>query len=199
MKVSFTLSNWFSVLKEGKKIYNLSELQRLSGLSSPALRRAVQRLREKKILFQLGKGLFANSFALPSLEEIPGFLYPPCYVSAESALFMHGIMEQAPHVLTCVTTNKTKTFETDLGEIQYLHVKNSLFFGYEITDQFPLASPEKAALDYVYIQRKNGVRPTLDEWNWENLDMHKLADLMTVFPRTVQNHIQEYSSQPDEI
>jgi predicted transcriptional regulator of viral defense system len=193
MKGSFTLSDWFSVLKGGKKIYHFSEMQRLSGLSSPALRRAAQRLREKKILFQLGKGLFANSFVLPSLEELPSFLYPPCYISLESALFMHGIMDQTPHVLTCVTTNKTKTFATDLGEIQYLHVKKGLFFGYEITDQIPLASPEKAALDYVYIQRKNGFRPALDEWNWGDLDLEKLEDSMTAYPQSVQNHIRKFS------
>jgi predicted transcriptional regulator of viral defense system len=192
MKGSFTLSNWFSVLKGGKKIYHFSELLRLSGLSKPALRRAVQRMRQKKILLLLGKGLFANSFALPNLEEITGFLYPPSYISLESALFMHGVMDQAPYVLSCVTTNKTKTFETDLGEIHYLHIKKDLFFGYEIVKQVPLAFPEKAALDFVYIQRKNGFQPVLNEWNWENLDKSKLEDFMTVFPKSVQNHIQKY-------
>lgn len=192
MRGSFTLSDWFSVLKGGKKIYHFSELLRLSGLSSPALRRAVQRMRQKKILFGLGKGLFANSFALPIPEEITGFLYPPSYISLESALFMHGVMDQAPYVLSCITTNKTKMFETDLGEIHYLHIKKDLFFGYEIANQVPLASPEKAALDFVYIQRKNGFQPALDEWNWENLDRSKLKDFMTVFPKSVQNHIEKY-------
>lgn len=192
MKKSFTLSDWVSVLKDGKKIFHFSELQRLSGLSGPALRRAVQRLRKKNILFRLGKGLFANSFSLPNLEEVAGFLYPPSCVSLESALFMHGVMDQAPYVLTCVTTNKTKTFVTDLGEVHYLHIKKNLFFGFEIADLIPLALPEKAALDYVYLQRKNGLRPALDEWNWENLDTKKLEEFMTDFPASVQNHIRKY-------
>jgi len=192
MRKSFTLSDWFFILKGGKKIYHFTELLRLSGLSKPALRRAVQRMRQKKILLLLGKGLFANSFALPNLEEITGFLYPPSYISLESALFMHGVMDQAPYMLSCVTTNKTKTFGTDLGEINYLHIKRELFFGYEIANQVPLAFPEKAALDFIYIQRKNGFQPALDEWNWENLDNSKLEGFMTAFPKSVQNHIQKY-------
>ncbi len=192
MRESFTLSDWFSVLKGGKKIYHFSELLRISRLSNSALRRAVQRMQQKKILFRLGKGLFANSFALPNLEEITGFLYPPSYISMESALFMHGILDQAPYILSCVTTNKTKTFKTDIGEIHYLHIKKELFFGYGVANRIPLAHPEKAALDFVYIQRKNRFKPSLNEWNWENLDNDKLEDLMTVFPKSVQNHIQKY-------
>jgi hypothetical protein len=192
MRESFTLSDWLYVLKGGKKIYHFSELLRISGLSGPALRRAVQRMRQKKILFRLGKGLFANTFALPNLEEVTGFLYPPSYISLESALFMHGVMDQAPYILSCVTTNKTKPFETDLGEIHYVHIKKDLFFGYEIANQMPLAFPEKAALDFIYIQRKNGFKPALDEWNWENLHKNKLEEFMTFFPKSVQNHLNKY-------
>ncbi|MBD3413470.1 MAG: hypothetical protein GF421_03440 [Candidatus Aminicenantes bacterium] len=119
--------------------------------------------------------------------------YPPSYISLESALFMHGISEQTPQVLTCISTNKTKTFHTDMGEIAYYHVKKELFFGYEFSDQFFLASPEKAALDYVYIQRKNGQTPSMDEWNWENLDEEKISLTAERYPKTVQNQIEKES------
>jgi len=193
MKESFTLSDWLSILKEGKKIYSFSELLRVSRLTIPALHRAIQRMRQKKILYKLGKGLFANFFAMPRLEEVTGYLYPPCYLSLESALFMHGIMDQAPHVLTCVTTNKTKRFNTDLGEIHYAHIKKELFFGYSIEDRVPLADPEKAALDFIYIQRQNGFQPPLDEWNWENMDYRKLEAFWLAYPQSVKRHVQKFS------
>lgn len=192
MKESFTLSDWLSVLKGGKKIYSFSELLRVSGLTIPALHRAIQRMRQKKILYKLGKGFFANSFATPRLEEVIGYLYPPCYLSLESALFMHGIMEQTPHVLTCVTTNKTKRFNTDLGEIHYAHIKKGLFFGYSIEDRVPLADPEKAALDFIYIQRQNGFQPPLDEWNWENMDERKLEAFWPAYPQSVKRYVQKF-------
>jgi hypothetical protein len=140
----------------------------------------------------LSKELYANPFAAPNLEEVASVLYPPSYVSLESALFMHGISEQAPHLLTCVSTNKTKTFRTDSGEIAYFHLKRELFFGYDITDRIPLAWPEKAALDFVYIQRQNGLKPSLDEWNWDSLNVDKMNSLARSYPETVKKHIKEF-------
>jgi predicted transcriptional regulator of viral defense system len=192
MKKAFTQSNWIEVLRKGKSIYNFAEFMRISMLPVPSLRRAIQRLLKKRLLLKLSKELYANPLAAPSLEEVASVLYPPTYISLESALFMHGISEQAPHLLTCVSTNKTKTFRTDLGEIAYFHLKRELFFGYDITDRVPLAWPEKAALDFVYIQRQNGLTPSLDEWNWESLNVDKMNSLAKSYPETVKTHIKEF-------
>jgi len=192
MKRVFTQTDWTEVLRKGKSIYNLAELVRISRLPIASVRRAIQRLLGKGMLLRLGKELYANPFAAPSLEEVAGVLYPPSYISLESALFMHGISEQAPHILTCVSINKTKTFHTALGEIAYLHVKRELFFGYDITDRVPLAWPEKATLDFVYIQRMNGLTPSLDEWNLRNLDVDKMYSLAKAYPKTVRNHIKKF-------
>ncbi len=190
----FTQMQWIEFLRRGKSIYNLAELMRLTGLSEPSLRRALHRLTQKGLLHKLGKGSYANSFASPSLEEVAGILYPPSYISVESALFLHGISEQTPHLVTCVSTNKTKTFHTALGEIVYFQIKKELFFGYEINDRIPLAWPEKAALDFIYLQRQNGLKPSLDEWNWENLNIEKLNSLFAPYPKTVPNYVRGHVS-----
>lgn len=192
MKKAFTQTDWIEVLRQGKSIYNFAELMRISRLPVTSVRRVIHRLLRKGLLLKLSKGLFANPFVSPSLEEVSGVLYPPCYISLESALFMHGVSVQTTHMLTCVTTNKTKTFRTALGEIAYSHVKKELFFGYDISDRLPLAWPEKAALDFIYIQRKNGLVPSLDEWNWENLDIDRMNSLAAVYPKTVKNYIKKF-------
>ncbi len=162
---------------------------RLSGLSVSSLHRALHRLTKKGLLIKLGKGLYANSFVSPSLEEVAGILYPPSYISLESALFLHGILERTPHLVTCVTLNKTKTFRTALGEIAYFHIKSELFFGYQINDRLPIACPEKAALDFIYLQRQNGLEPSLDEWNWENLNLDKISSFLMAYPKTIQKYV----------
>ena len=194
MKKSFTLPDWIAHLKSGKDIYHSKELERLSGLSKEALHRALQRMRKNKIIFKIGKGLYANSFHVPQLEQIGGYLYSPSYISLESALFHHGVIEQAPFVLTCVTTNKTKRFHTDLGEIHYSHLKQKHFFGYTFEGQFPLASPEKAAIDYVYLQLKAGNKPPLDEWNWENLETGIIEDIWKEYPKSVKTYFSKFAA-----
>lgn len=186
MKKAFTQADWIKDLREGKSVYDYAELRRLSGLSDLALRKAIQRLLKKKLLLRLRPKLYLNSFKLLSLEEVASLLYPPAYISLESALFIQGIIEQAPHLLTCVSTNKTKIFKTDLGEIAYFHLKKDLFFGYEIRKGIALAWPEKAALDYIYLQLQNGLKPSLDEWNWQNLNIEKFYFLSEPYPQTVR-------------
>lgn len=139
---------------------------------------------------KLGRGFYANSFSPPSLEEVAGLLYPPSYISSEYALFMHGVMDQAPYVVTCVTLNKTKTFDTDLGRISYFHIKPELFFGYSVQDGIILAEPEKALLDLVYLARKRGLEPTLDELNWEHVRSDRLRCLLGFYPKAVRRNVE---------
>lgn len=183
---------WIELLRGGKSIYNFAELLRLTGLSATSLRRAIYRLTSREALFKLGKGLYANSFHSPSLEEAAAVLYPPSYVSLESALFMHGVVEQVPYRVTCVSANKTKSFQTALGAVHYSHIKKELFWGYEFKDGIPLALPEKAALDFVYIQRQNGLNPSLDEWNWQYLELEKVFSLAGSYPKVVDMHLRKF-------
>lgn len=189
---AFTLEKWVSLLRRGKSVYAFAELLRLTDLSNAAMRRALTRLCESELMISLGKGYYANGLQMPALEEIASVLYAPAYISLETALFMHGIVDQAPHLLTCVTINKTKIFRTGLGEIQYYHLKPELFFGYQINDALPLAEAEKAALDFVYLQRQNGLHPSLDEWNWEHLDLAKLRTYLEKFPHSVARHVAQF-------
>ena len=185
---AFRQQDWVAALRAGKALYRLGELARLAGHSEQAARRATHRLVQRRWLARVGKGLYANMLrpeGPPTVEDAVAVLYPPACISLSSALFAHGILDQAPHVLACVTTNKTKRFHTGLGEIRYQQIKAPLFFGYALEQGIPWARPEKAALDLVYLELRNGRRPVLDEWNWEGLDLALLRDWAARYPRTV--------------
>jgi predicted transcriptional regulator of viral defense system len=191
----FTQARWTQLLRREKGVFSTVELERMTGLSAGALRKAIRRQTELGMLLRLRKGLYANGLRAPRVEEVASIIYPPAYISCESALFMHGVVDQAPYVLTCITTNKTRTLHTDLGEIAYFHVKKELFFGYQVMDRTFVALPEKAALDYVYLQRQNGFAPALDEWNWEHLRADKLAAMLPAYPKTVARHLMEFAPE----
>jgi predicted transcriptional regulator of viral defense system len=189
---TFRQRDWVAALRSGKAIYRLAELARLAGHSEPAARQAARRLVERGWLAPLGKALYANLLrpeGPPTVEEAAAVLYPPCYISLVSALFAHGIAEQAPHVLTCVSTNKTKRFATGLGEIHYHQIKPDLFFGYTLTRGVPRAQPEKAVLDHLYLELRHGRRPALDEWNLEELDLDRLRTWARRYPSTVRRSL----------
>jgi predicted transcriptional regulator of viral defense system len=185
---TFRQRDWVDALRSGKGVYRLAELARLAGHSEPSARQAARRLVERGWLARLGKSLWANLLrpeGPPTVEEVAAVLYPPSYVSLASALFEHGIAEQAPHVLTCVTTNKTKRFRTGLGEIHYHQILPALFFGYSLTRGVARAHAEKAILDTLYLELRAGRSPAVDEWNWEELDLDRLRSWAQRYPSTV--------------
>lgn len=191
MKKYFTLDDWITILqkvgKEGGKILTSSTLQAATGLSLAAIKKATQRLSERRYFIKLADKFYANKFALPSLEEVAMVLGRSCYISFESALEKHGIISQMPLVLTCATTRKTRSISTTLGEIFFHHIQPRLFSDYFNEEGVLWATPEKALLDYIYINLKvkKGVM-ALDEFNPDKLNKTRLKKLLQKYPKTVK-------------
>ena len=112
---------------------------------------------KKGHLLRLKNGVYAFSRERDRLkgEGIASLLYPPSYLSLESALAWYGFIPEIVYAYTSVTARITRTFENAFGRFIYRHVKSDLFWGYrEIkAEQGPylLAEPEKALLDYFYL------------------------------------------------
>jgi len=111
-----------------------------------------------------------------SNENIPwltaNLIYKPSYISMDSALSFYNLIPEAIYTTTSITTKKTNNFRTPLGNYSYKHVKAEIFsFGqtlinFDTTPVHPvagkinngrkilLAEPEKAILDFFYINSK---------------------------------------------
>ena len=90
-----------------------------------------------------------------SLFFIANRIYSPSYISLETALSYYGFIPEAVFAVTAVSTRKTKTFSTSYGEMIYKHIHPRYFFGYDLVEfegfRFKIASPEKAILDFLYL------------------------------------------------
>jgi len=112
---------------------------------------------KKGYLVRLKNGIYAFSREKKKLrgEDISFLLCQPSYLSLESALAWYGFIPEIVYAYTSVTARVTRTFENAWGRFIYRHVKSELFWGYiEMkTDHGPylLAEPEKALLDYLYL------------------------------------------------
>lgn len=108
----------------------------------------------------------------------------PSYVSLLSALSYHGIVPELVVTTTSATTARPECFSTTAGQCIYQHVKQELFWGYELVklaggDEAFMATPEKALLDVVHLQSSpnaSRVRRGLRLQNLERLDAARLRD-----------------------
>lgn len=90
-----------------------------------------------------------------SPQEVSYLIYQPSYISLESALSYYGLIPEIIHSITAVTPKTNRRFSNDFGHFNYRHIKPSIFFGYQPIEtkygQYLMAEPEKALLDYLYL------------------------------------------------
>lgn len=113
-------------------------------LSRLATRGFVRRLARGRwsIGAQSNREQLAEQIAAPS----------PSYVSLQSALFRHGLIEQVPEVLYAVTLGRARRVRTPSGTVSLHRMPPALFGGYEITDDgTKVATAEKALFDLLYL------------------------------------------------
>ncbi len=116
---------------------------------------------KKDLLLRLKNGIYAFAREKTNLkcEEIAYFIYQPSYISLESALFYYNFIPEMVYSQISVTAKINRTFDNTFGRFIYRHIKKELFWGYQVIStkygQFLMAEPEKAILDYLYLNIAN--------------------------------------------
>ena len=81
------------------------------------------------------------------------------YVSFLSALNLHGMIEQIPHIVFCATTGHTRLRKTPVGTFSFHRIHPNFFAGfdwYRGGRDFLIATPEKALVDSLYVSSRGG-------------------------------------------
>lgn len=113
------------------------------------------------VLISVKRGLYIVN---PSLTRIPislpliaNSLYRPSYVSLEYALSHYGLIPEAVHQVTSVTTARSKTYKNQLGRFSYQTLPaNAYRHGVRSVKNdsghfYLMASPEKALCDMLML------------------------------------------------
>jgi len=140
------------------------------------------------IRLRIVQGGWLFAFEIATRETKP-FWSPESYISLESALVDKGITSQSPSVLICVTPAYPQSFRTKSVGIVYRKISPDLYWGYEEKatryNKYLIAEPEKALLDWIYLNRQEGLPTPFDELQLQFLGPTKLRKYAVRFPRTV--------------
>jgi len=168
-----------------KKIFSVREVATLLSLSRPAAAMLLIRAEKNGLVFRV-KNVWVNLLNPPELLEIAFTLVSPSYLSLESALFHHQCLSQSPKGwLTLVTISRPCTIICPLGNIQYFHVKEKLFFGFDIQR---IAYAEKALLDLIYLRGLKGRTNIISEEIYcDRFNKKKTSKFLKHFPLWVRS------------
>jgi predicted transcriptional regulator of viral defense system len=158
----------------------------LAGDVKPAyLRLQLSRWVKAGKIHQLRRGVYA--LAAPYQKQKPhpflvaNQLQSASYVSLQSALSFYGMIPDIVHSTISVTTGRSDSLQTPLGNFEFRHIHKEYFRGYRWIDvggqQAFVAIPEKAILDLIYLQ-PGGEKPEfIAELRLQNLDHLDIQEL----------------------
>ena len=137
-------------LSAGKAVITPAEIANILGKPKNIGTVYAARLVKKGLARRLLRGklsLVDDDFAIASQ------LVNPAYISLDSALLFHGVIQQVTKGIECVTT--VNSIKLEKFGIAYHKIPPSLFYGYNRIERGQnyafIAEPEKALIDGIYI------------------------------------------------
>jgi predicted transcriptional regulator of viral defense system len=148
----------FIQFKEQLKDFTVFSLADARMVENPFDLRRLSEWQEKGYIRKIVRGQYMFSdinLNEPVLYEIANRIYPPSYISFETALAYYGLIPETVFGIVSASTRKTSRFETSIGRFSFHTLATSIFFGYSIVEHdgrhFKIADIEKALVDYLYI------------------------------------------------
>jgi len=110
---------------------------------------------------------------------------PAGYVSYLSALIHHGVLVDALAVIQVASPDLAGRYRrVRPGPVEAFPIPRDLYFGWTTAwfegEQVPLASPEKALVDWLLLCEERGTAPRLEALEWDALRPARLAEIARV-------------------
>lgn len=196
--------DWAKFISEEAKVSPVlksDEIARRLGMSELIVRRSFLRLVKRGMIEHFANKWFINLLNRDfSGRELVNLLRPRSYVSLQTVLREGGISSQTPVSITCVTTGEPASFTSRTVSITFRHIKPALYWGFHIRrtlyGTYNLAEPEKALLDWFYLERKRGNEVITDDFDFRKLDREKVLLYAQKYPRPVKFELLESLALP---
>jgi hypothetical protein len=157
----------------------LSSVLRQMGYAAPS--KKIHALMKAGVLTGIKKGLYVfspdHAQGPVTREVLANLIYGPSYVSLEYALAHYGLIPERVEVISSVTPKRDKVFKTPVGTFTYRRLASEKYReGVELVSLKPgrtvfMASPEKALLDYIVLNKVKGLDNVSDARNFLEEDL----------------------------
>jgi predicted transcriptional regulator of viral defense system len=164
-------------LASKRAVYSVQQLANLIGKPKEIAKVYMSRLVKKGLVRKIVRGRITF---VDDAHVIAVQLFEPSYISLASALLFHGIVQQVPKNIECVSPKNSRRYVEE--GITYHKIPTSLYYGYQRYKKngsyIFVADPEKAIIDGIYLNLipKNMVGDILD-----NVDRGKMHQYLSRF------------------
>ncbi len=142
-------------------VFSTADVAERAGMALSNASRDLASLEVRGLVTRIRRGLWAvpNHPDFSPYAVVPHLFAQPRggYVSLLSALNLHGMIDQIPHVVHVVTTTQRPVLSTPVATYEFYKIQADLFGGFKLyrrTGNFDIATPEKALFDTLYFSAR---------------------------------------------
>jgi predicted transcriptional regulator of viral defense system len=148
-------------------------------------RNALTRWQKKGYLQKIRRGYYRLTsqqiIGDDDLFFIANRIYPPSYISLQSALRRYDLIPEGVFTTTSISTRKTLRFSSQIGHFSYRRIKPDLFWGYHLEKygaySIKIADLPKALLDFLYLHPHLDSADHFFELRFNMFEVQKKLDL----------------------
>lgn len=161
-------------------IFSTADFENIASLSRESAWAALGRYVKMGLIKSPKRGLYYFADNPPNPYLLANKIYIPSYISFETALSYYSIIPEAVYTVTCATTKITREFDNDDVTFAYYKIKMQAFTGYLKKEDYLIADPEKALIDYLYFVAL-GKKTLNDRLDISRLDKSKILRYARLF------------------
>jgi len=191
---------FLKLLKTNQTVWTLREIALILRIPPERVRAKVFRWCQKGLLRKIRKGIYVRTDTDYNRLEVAVRVFTPSYISFDTALFLHNLIDQGTWNVVTVASYLTREITIDGWVLKAFTLKKDILYSFEeilSSDRhgfgdFTLASPERALLDTLYIFGDCDLRYT------NRLSFKKILKLLTIYFKSEQIR-KKYLTKVEEI
>lgn len=177
--------------KTGKTYFTLFDLKKFYPSAQKSLKTLLTNWSNKGLIQRLIRGFYAFEIAKSDYLRLANEIDKKSYLSFEYALYYYNLINQVPSVITLATKNRSRQITAASQTFEYTHLKDGLFFGYELKEGVYVAAPEKALADLMYLISRGKRIAELDSLDKNKINQKKLQNILKKYPAYTQKLVQK--------
>ena len=167
-----------------KLILTTNDIAKILNIKKESAKVSAARLNKKDSLIRLKKDLYITKTKFQYLTEeqffqIANLLQIPSYISLTTALSYYNIStQQQRNFIESIALKRSKSTIINKIEFTYSLVKENLYNGFELRDNFFIALPEKALADSIYLTSLKKYNCDFDAIDFKKVRTNKVYDYL---------------------
>jgi predicted transcriptional regulator of viral defense system len=167
--------DFLEIVRSKKTVLTTNDLALLwSTTNSDFIKKKTYRYVKSGKLYPLRRGIYAKDAAYDKFE-LASRIYTPAYISFETVLAIHGITFQYYDQIFAASY-LSRAISVDSQSYEYRKLKYNLLInttGIDIKENYFIASPERALLDVLYLNK---------EYYFDNLSSVRWDKILEILP-----------------